>query len=389
MKKSIVFTVAALTIGLGASYLACGRVIQKTYYQTVAQLNANREFKINIVSYSPGLLNSEAKLEVSLDNGSKNNSKKINIKQKISHGPLVFVSSHKGFAVKIAAAVVTTTPDTVTQQLATTVKDQINVTTLIYFNRDARSWLSVGASEQDATKTNIIWSKINGELQHDLNFSTYSGNISIPKVIINSDKSTFAVNDLMFYFDAGSQEQSYFHNNVIQAKAITLARSNIEDLNIANLSANLDFSSNAQNQLGLKLTVNIPQAQILEQRFANETALLQIVNINPINIPKLGLYNSLNLKTAIDMAQSLTSARETSMQLELPKEFSNAFISYISFDLYRNSILGKFDRRDDAAIRKDITASVNNLIQAVLKQRLFIDQGKFYALNFEGATKRG
>jgi uncharacterized protein YdgA (DUF945 family) len=391
LKKRFIFVTAAISIIFGASYLVCGRVIQKTYYQNIVQFNQNRELKINLLSYNPGLFSSEARIELELDSGAKNNQKKISLKQRISHGPFLIFNTPDGIKISIAAAKVTTQLDNQLEaQLIKYTNDQkpFAVVTLIRFNNSAHSWLKLSAANQNSNTNNgnLTWATITGSLEHDLRLNSYNGTLNIPKVSYESENQNFCISDLAVYFDAGSQQDGFYNNNVINSKSISLTKNKQLELKIDNLNFKVDFSRN-QQQVNVSVVASIPEAEIMQQRFVNDVATMRISNINPINIPKLGFYNAISLKTTIDMLQQITAAKETNMQLEVPKHFTNTFLSYISYELYRSSILGKYDRRQEHEIRQDINASINNLIQSVLRQKLFIEKGNLYALNFDATPK--
>lgn len=392
LKNKVILILAVLSVGLGTSYIVSGRIIQKTYYATVAQINASKDFKINIVEYKSGLFHSDAKLEITSLNNSENIIPKLTLQQHISHGPLVAVTTLDGFKIKIAvSAVDTILSEELQQQLVkfTHNPQPLTLTTVINFSNQATSWFKLSEQKQTAENPHgVFWDAIAGEIKHDLNFANYNGSIVLPRISFNSSQSTLSIIELILYFDTGTHAQNYYNNNALQTKNIILTKNDVEQLKLHDLTVKFDINRNASKQLALTLSADLAESQILDQKFGHDVAKLQITNINVANIPTTGIIRSLSLKSIIDIAQQVTSSKETTLSLELPKQFTNSLLSFASFELYRGSFLGRFDKRADDAIRKDINHSIDGLISSVLKQKLFIDQGATYALNFDGVSSQ-
>ncbi len=124
-------------------------------------------------------------------------------------------------------------------------------------------------------------------------------------------------------------------------------------------------------------------SKILQQKFAQDNIKLQINNLDTNNFPGLPAINALNIRTSLEFMQQLTNAKDTRLTIELTKHFTEALISYLSYEIYKSSMLGKLDKRSDEVIMRDIASSINKLIVSSLNSKLFIDQGMYYALNFD------
>ncbi len=383
MKKRLLLVLSSISLVIGCSYYITGKYIQQNYYETVAKLNNQSNVKVNLVSYKRGLLNSDVKLELQLAANDPENSRLVSLQQRIKHGPIMITDTPKGAGIKILAGQIKTTFSGTLQDHIVQYTGQVNpvvLTTTIDFSKQAVTWLKVaGIDQKSPTDFHVAWDTIIGEWRHDLAFTNYIGDINIPSISLDSPQWNFKVANLVLAFNTSNQENNYDSNNRVSSRTLSFTRNGIELLKFDDLNASLDFSSK-DNNLTMVFLAEIAKSQIVNQQFAQDTFKLQANNLNREAMQHLPTFGHVSPKSTIEFAQKLTEA-STDLQLELPKHFTEAFLSYISFELYRGSLLGKYDQRPEQVVLKDVTSSITSLVQGAVKQNLFIDRGAHYALN--------
>lgn len=391
MKKRLLSVLSVITLVVGCGYFITGKVIQKNYYDAVAKINAQNNIKLNIVSYNRGFISSKVDLEVVSTSDNPETIQVLPLRQAITHGPIVAVNTPKGFSIRVLAGVIKTNfGEVIEQRLAesTASAKPLEVITLVSFSNKATTWVSLTAVNQTTpTQFHVQWQPIIGEIVHDLNFASYTGTITIPEVMMSKPGWQFKVNDLAINLDTNSQNDTYFSSQTLSSKSISFSKQDQDVVTLNDLTTKLTFVNKADN-LELNLETSIANSKIAQQQFSQDQIRFQANFLNRDTLQHLPSLSTLSPKATIDFVQSLTR-NSTELVLELPKPFTEALLSYVSFEMYRSSPLGKFDKRPEQAVLLDITGSINKLIQGAVKQRLFLDKGNFYALNYERPSTQG
>lgn len=375
---------STITLVIGSGYFITGKVIQKNYYETIAKFNAQNSMKLNILSYNRGLIHSDVSLEM-ISTADTSATQALPINQVITHGPLIAVNTPQGFSIRVLAGVIKTNfGEVIEQHLAksTAKAHPLNITTLVNFSNKATTWISfTGANQTTSNQLHVEWDTIIGEIVHDLNFANYHGVISIPKIIMTKAGWQFKINDIAMNLDSEHQNDKFYSSQTLSLKNLSFSRQDQEVVAINDFATKLTFVNKSDN-LEMDLEADIANSKIAQQQFAQDHIRFQANYINRATLEHLPNFSYLSPKATIDFLQNLT-INSTQLVLELPKSFTEALLSYVSFELYRSSQLGKFDKRPEQAVLLDITGSINKLIQGAVKQRLFLDKGTYYALNFE------
>jgi uncharacterized protein YdgA (DUF945 family) len=384
LKKRFLLVLASVTLVIGCSYFLTGKVIQKNYYETVARINTKPNIKVTLLNYKRGLIHSTADLEVAVGANNPATSQIIPLRQVITHGPVIALSTPNGYRVKILAGQIKSSLGADMQKMlqdATNSKHPLTITTIVDFSDQATTWLNLTAIDQSTeTEFHVQWAAITGEIKHDLNFANYKGNIKLPMLEMHKPSWQFKVSDLALILDTSRQENSYLSSNILSAKSINYSKQGVELIKLQDVSTTLAFANKADN-LTLDLIANVASSQIVNQQFTNDTIKLQANYINRDTLEHLPRISALSPKATIDLMQELT-VNSTELTFELPKHFTEALLSYVSFEMYRASPLGKYDRRPEQTVLQDISSSINKLVSGAVKQRLFLDKGDYYALNF-------
>ncbi len=384
LKKRFLLVLASITLVIGCSYFLTGKVIQKNYYDTVAKINSKSNIQVNLLNYKRGLVHSSADLEIILGANNPATSQVIPLRQLITHGPVIAVQTPNGYRVKVLAGQIKSSLGADMQKMlqeATKSEEPLTITTVVDFSDKAITWLNLTAINQSTeTEFHVQWDAITGEIKHDLNFANYKGTITLPLVVMDKPNWQFKASNLELVLDTSRQENTYYSSNVLGAKSISYSKQGLELIKLQDINTALAFSNKADN-LTLDLVAKIANSQIVSQQFTNDTIKLQANYINRNTLEHLPRINDLSPKATIDLMQQLT-ANSTELTFELPKHFTEALLSYVSFEMYRASPLGKYDRRPEQAVLQDISGSINKLVSGAVKQRLFLDKGDYYALNF-------
>lgn len=384
LKKRFLLVLASVTLVISSSYFLTGKVIQKNYYETVAKINTKPNIKVTLLNYKRGLIHSSADLEITVGANNPATMQIIPLRQVITHGPVIALHTPNGYRVKVLAGQIKSSLGANMQKLlqnATRSEHPLTITTIVDFSDQATTWLNLTAIDQNTeTEFHVQWDAITGELKHDLNFANYKGTFKLPLFEMHKPGWQFKVADLALNLDTSRQENNYHSSNVLSAKSIDYSKQGVELIKLQNVSTTLAFANKTEN-LTLDLIANVASSQIVNQQFTNDTIKLQANYINRDTLEHLPKISSLSPKATIDLMQQLT-INSTELTFELPKHFTEALLSYVSFEMYRASPLGKFDRRPEQTVMQDISGSINKLVSGAVKQQLFLDKGDHYALNF-------
>lgn len=389
LTKRLSLVLASVTLAVLCSYFLTGKLIQKAYFENIAQLNTQPNIKVNLLNYERGFIHSTANLSVEVGADNPNDMQVITVKQIITHGPLVFANTPNGHRPKLIAGQITTNlgePWNKRLTEYTGSKHPLSLVTLVKFSKEALTWFRLTAIDQTTpTKFHLGMDAINGLIEHDLNFAYYHGYVTVPNLIVNNPDWEFKLKNLVVNLDANAKESQYASSNTLTTETIAYKKQDQELVKLDHISAKLAFS-NKDNNLVLDLEASVADSKILEQHFKNDTIKLQADNLNRATLANFPRVTALGAKGTVDLLQDLTVA-SSNVTLELPKHFTEALISYVSFEIYKTSYLGKFDLRSSQAVLEDISGSIHKLVQGAVQQQLFLDKGTHYALNFNrGAT---
>lgn len=384
MAKRLTLVLGTITLAIGSSYFLSGKLIQKSYYETIAKINAQPNIKVNLVNYERGLMHSSADLTVEIGSENLADAQIIPLHQKITHGPLIVATTPTGHSLKILAGQIKTTLDKEWQQRLeqyTTSKQPLSIVTLVKFTNSASTWIQLtGIDQTTPTQFHVAWDPITGVIDHDLNFGNYRGSINIPKIVMNRPEWEFKVTDLVLNLDANNNEAHYSSSNILNTKSMIFSKYNHELIKLDDIIAKLAFFTQGEN-LAFDLEATVATSKVINQNFKQDNIKLQANNINRNTLAHMPRVTALSPKATIDLLQELT-VDSTNLTLELPKHFTEAILSYVSFEMYRTSYLGKLDKRPEQVVLQDISGSINKLMQGAVKQKLFLDKGEYYALNF-------
>lgn len=384
LTKRLSLILASITIVVGGSYYLTGKLIQKSYYEAITKINLQPNIKVNLVEYQRGFINSTAELTLEIGTSNPEDIQVIPLRQAITHGPIIVANTENGPQLKLLAGQIKTSlgePWQTKLKNYTQNQQPLNITTLINFSNQATTWLRVAGIDQTTpSQFHVAWATINGLIQHDLHFANYKGNLNLPKMLMEKPEWKFTLDNFVLNLDANKQSTAYASNNNLSTASMVFAKQGRDIVKLDGLTAQITFFVK-DNNLALNAEAKIANSQIVEQQFTQETLKLQINNINNATLKNLPRVSALSPRGTIDLLQQIT-ANSTELTLELPKHFTEAMLSYFSFEVYRVSYLGKFDRRPEQEILKDITGGINKLVQGAVKQKIFLDKGKHYALNF-------
>lgn len=388
MTKRLSLVLASITLAIACSYFLTGKLIQRTYYENIAKINSQPNIKVNLLNYKRGIIHSTAKLSIELGSDNPNDMQVLAVEQIITHGPIIFANTPKGHRVKLLAGQIKTSfrePWDKRLEDYTTNKQPLAITTLVNFSSEATTWIRLSAIDQTTpTKFHFAMEPINGVIEHNLNFSYYHGFITLPELDMSNPEWQFKIKNLALNLDANSKDFQYASSNTMTTESLTYVKNEKDVIKLNGITAKLAFTSKNSN-LGLDLEASVVDSLIADQHFQQDTIKLQADNINRATLSHLPRITALGPKGTVDLLQQLTVA-STNITLELPKHFTEALISYVSFEIYKTSYLGKFDVRPAQAVLEDITGSIHKLMQGAVQQQLFLDKGTYYALNFNGTT---
>lgn len=335
LQKRLILVISSLTLVLAVVYFLTGSLIQKHYYETINKLNDNPAIKVSLIDYSKGILHSKANLELQFIGTNPAQNFVLPVQQTITHGPIIGLNI---LAAKIKTSI-----------LYPLAAKPLTFTSSVSFSNQVTTKIKMDAiQEHSASKLEIDSGVLQGEIKSDLNFSNYTLEANMP--YLNLSRA-----------DTGTDNS----------------------LKIQNLNIKLALTKNPEQNIDFDFFTNVADAKIIDRQFKQQDIKLQINNIAPINLLHLPVHKYLSPMAIIDTAQHITASPNTSLTLQLPKEFTTALISYISYEIYLSSALGQFDKRTPAAIASDMNNKVHSIIKMALSKKLFLDQGEYYALNFD------
>lgn len=382
-RYSVILFITITSVVLGG-FLLTGKVIKSNYYDVVSKINNNAGVRYSVVEYNRGLFTSTAQVELELlaENGKVED--KIGLQQRITHGPLLFGSmpgSWWPFRLGVARVRTVLAPE-LQAKLDEDPRNKRDVTVVTYIDFRGRATTKFAVAPYtrvDESDHGIECGKIYGYLQHDLDLNDIRGHLDIPFLSVNSGRGELVFKDLVVEVSSDDNANGHGGEFLLQARLINFVRNNIDLLRIESLRANLT-GNNVDGVFNVESGIKIGRAAIIDRLFedqsinfkANNLNLEMLANVSSLAAMPRGLYG---------FAQRLTST-SNDVVLELPREFTSSFLSYLSFELYRDSLMGRHDQRPEALVYQDISKSIDALIKTVLKQRLFVERGDYYQLNF-------
>lgn len=385
MLKRLSIVLGLLTSIIFFSFFLTGKLIQKSYYETISVANSQPNIKVNLLNYKRGLFNSEVELTVQIGADHITDAQILSISQVITHGPVIAANTSEGQSIKILAAQIKTTfgePWQKKLEEYTSSSQPLSITTLIKFSKQASTWVRMTALDQTTnSQFHVAWDAVNGVIEHDLSLTNYHAYFTVPQIIINKPDWEFKITNLTLNFDADNKEPSYASSNTLSTQTVVFSKNDKELIKLDDISAKVAFYTK-ENNLALDMEATIVNSLIVDKSFSHDNIKLQANNINRDTLGQLPRFGTITPKNTLDIIQKLT-ANSTNVTLEVPKHFTEALLSYVSFELYRSSYLGKFDKRPEQAVLQDITGSINKLVQGAVQQQLFLDKGVYYALNFD------
>jgi len=378
VNKRIFIILSSITVVIGSSYFLSGKLIQQSYYDILASLNTQPNIQVSLISYDRGLFHSNANIKLVYD------SKEIQLQQAITHGPLIMAETANGFKPMFLASQLKTTFSDEFQQKLKQYTEQakpLEITTFVTFSKQASTWMKFASLNQTAeNKLHLEWDTIIGEIKHDLEFNTYDGAINLPRLVISNEAWNFNVKDLALKLNSSNKVEHFSHTNTVQAKSLSFSRQDNELIKLDDIETSAELVKDTDAKLTLNILAKISNSHIVQQKFAEDSFKVKINNINHLALQHLPSKDNLNLHALATFGQQLTS-ESSQLTIEIPKHFTEALLSYVSYELYRGSVIGQFDKRDPDVILKDVTASITGLVQGLLKQNLFVDHGNYYAFS--------
>lgn len=381
----------SITLVIACSYFLSGKLIQKSYYDSIEKINAQPNIKVKLLSYDRGLMHSTAEVTLELGTDNMADAQVVPLQQTITHGPLIVASTATGHSVKFLAGQIKTTLGKEWQnrlEQYTTSKQPLTIVTLVKFNNKATTWVQLTDIDQTTpNQFHVAWDPISGLIEHDLNFANYHGSVNIPQLVMNKPDWEFKLSNIVLSLDASNNEAHYSSSNTLNTKTVSFSKYNHELIKLDDIMAKLAFFTQGDN-LAFDLEATVADSKIIDKHFKQDNIKVQANNINRNTLGHLPRVTALSPKATIDLVQQLT-VDSTNLTLELPKHFTEAILSYVSFELYRTSYLGKLDKRPEQTVMQDISGSINKLVQGAVKQQLFLDKGEYYALNFDRTPPQG
>lgn len=382
--KRLSLVLAAITLATISGYFLTGKLIQKNYYETLAKYNSLPNVKVNLLSYDRGVFHSVAKITVELGTDNLNDAQVIPLKQIITHGPVIAANTPSGPSIKLLVGQISSELGEPWQNKLeeyTTSKNPLSIVTQLSFSKNASTWIRfAGVEQKTPTNFHVAWDTINGMIEHDLNFNFYHGFIALPALQIDNDNWNLQIKNLVLNLDANNKDALYSSTNTVTTELISYSKDAKETIKLDAITAKLAFFTK-DNSLGLDIEAKVNEAIIADQSFKDDNIKLQANNLNRTALRAMPRIGTMNAKATLDLLQELT-INSTDLELELPKHFTEALISYVSFEIYRSSYLGKYDNRAPITVLQDITGSINKLVKGAVQKELFLDNGTHYALNF-------
>lgn len=373
MNKKLAIVLAAVALSVSAAYYVTGKVIQDRLTEAVAKLNVNEEFAISLTSYKRGIFTSKAELEFANQDGSI----KQSFAEHITHGPLIIGNTSRGFRISLAAGKIRTTPKNRLQ-------DKLSIITLVDFSQQATTWFNLqDAKEVGPNNFQVTWDALRGELTHDLPITKLSGNLEIPSLKISTDDWQIIIKDLQWMREDDYHADSFNVREKYSFVDLVYIRDNATQVSIGETVLDNLRDNNGTNTNGL-VTCNISHAKIVDQEFTNDNFVFSVKNLQSSPWDRFSVIALFNPEIFASLIKHYGTQFVTSGELafEFPKNFSQALLSYLSFEIYRSSPMGKLDQRPMPEILKAMTTTVHALVKDALNRKLILDKGDRYALNF-------
>lgn len=376
MQKKSVVVLSLVTVALAGSFYATGLFAEYLLNDAILRLNNNDSFIIKISNYKRGFFSSTASVAYS----DSSSDEPMTLSMNIAHGPIVFAKTPQGSKVRLAASRIYFTP---TDSMLT---EKLIITSIVGFNSKAVTYLDVAQVYDEAPSgLKVSWEPMSGEFRHDLDLSQLSGSLNIPSFVLANSQWNLELNDFSFQRDGTIKGEDFKVKGQASLKQIKFTRQNIDLIKINRCILREIASGNKQTG-SIEVDLAVEKARIIDQKFSQEHFTFTASNIRRSVWDKnMQMASFLNPKALAEHAASVTDeiASGAELNLELPKAFSEALLSYLSFEIYRSSPVGQIDPRPPQEVLEDITASIVGLFQDSVNNKLLVERDNKYALNFD------
>lgn len=376
MQKKPVVVLSFVTVALAGSFYITGLFAEHLLGSAIEKLNNNDSIKIKIDDYRRGFFSSRATLSYT----DSSNTSNLTLNLDIAHGPVVFAQTPQGTKIRFAAGRIYTTP---TDSL---LSNKLLITSIIGFDSQAISYLDIdGVLDESPSGFRVSWEPVHGEFRHDLSFGKLNGTLSMPSFSLANNQWSLEINAF------NMQREGMFVGNEfrVQGKAslqeLKFTRQQVELIKV-NHCLLTEIATVDQEIGNLQVDLDVDKARIIDQKFSQERISFYAKNIRrSVWDNNVQLASILSPKSLAEHAANVTNeiASGAELNLEFPKTFSEALLSYLSFEIYRASPVGQVDPRPPLEVLADITTSIVSLFQESVKSKLLLENDNKYALNFD------
>lgn len=387
LPRYLVTTFVILTLIILAPYFS-GMLIERYYGQFTSQLSNELKFKVTVKDFKRNFFTSTALVELHVSpDDNKIAPYIIPIEQNIIHGPFVIDLPYKKNPFSIGLAHI---HNKLGEQFKTQLTEFFHndepfvVMTKLGFLGDSTTYFS-GIPTQQTTKANleVIWDGIEGKIYHSLDLHTLNGEITAPKLSLQSEEFHLEIININSKFKTTENASLAIGNSNLSIEKLAYQEKEqpLLKLSTVDINSTLDNESADPKKLIYSLTAKIANSQILKQAFTENVYQLTAQSITPDFFTVLHATYDKKFALLDDLLRQLLSSQAT-VNITIPKHFSQALITFGNLQLYKNSIIGKIDPRSKEQILGEISNNISTKFDKLVANKVLVDteDGQQYKL---------
>lgn len=377
-RNSLIVIIATLIIGF-AQY-SSGFLIEKYYKKFFSNSSKELKFNIELKSFKRNIFTSNASIEISFPtNDTSAKIYVIPIQQKIIHGPLVLDWQNRKFPINIALA-------HIHYELGEQFKAQLLelfhndkpftvMTKLGFFANGTTYFTGIPIKQTTESKFEVIWDGFSGKIQHSSDLRSLQGKITAPRLTLKDTDIKLNISNINFNFTSKEHNKLSIGDSNIHIGKLMYFEQKKPLMKVINLDINssLDNDKKAQDKIRYSLTVNTENSQVLKQKFSKNSYQLAAQSLTTEFFTVLHANYDKKFALLDDLLRQLLNS-EAKLEISMPKYFSQSLISFVNFQLYRNSILGKIDPRSKEQVLSEISNNITAKCDSLVTNKVFVEE---------------
>jgi hypothetical protein len=340
-----------------------GYVFKQQYHSTIKKFNSTNGIFLELIDYKLGWFASELKLNVKGPNSDHKNAQGLylTLNQTIMHSPFILHFS-KDFA-------------EIKSHLKSESTDITAITSIPFAGKNKTTF-----------KGKLYEDDFAGLVEHSKDWSKFNAKLSAQHLMFKQKNITFNLtNPNINIISTNIKDPMFLTNQTFKADSLVINNKDQELIKLAQVEVNSQVLPKTlaeldNNYLNFLLTINMENSTVLQQTFASNKYTLELKQLPQQSLTQFQQGNASLEFIPLPLLKKFGEA-ETTLDLTFPKNITQSITSMVSLQIYKHSILGKVDKRQDNEIVQDIIKHIENNFQDLVNNNIFIENPDHYKLH--------